>query len=54
VFEDSAVGIGAARAAGMRVVGICTHSQPLHDVDLVVRDFLDPELEPWLAAQPVL
>jgi beta-phosphoglucomutase len=51
VFEDSAVGITAARAAGMRVVGIETHSQSLENVDLSVRDFLDPELEPWLCSQ---
>jgi beta-phosphoglucomutase len=51
VFEDSAVGITAARGAGMRVVGIQTHSQSLENVDLSVRDFLDPELEPWLCSQ---
>jgi beta-phosphoglucomutase len=51
VFEDSEVGITAARAAGMRVVGIQTHRQSLEHVDLAVRDFLDPELEPWLSSQ---
>jgi beta-phosphoglucomutase family hydrolase len=51
VFEDSEVGITAARAAGMRVVGVQTHSQNLEHVDLAIRDFLDPELEPWLSSQ---
>jgi len=51
VFEDSPVGIAAARAAGTRVVGIRTHSQKLEHVDVEVDNFLDPELERWLASQ---
>ncbi|HEY4364108.1 MAG TPA: HAD family phosphatase [Bryobacteraceae bacterium] len=51
VFEDSPVGIAAARAAGMRVAGIQTHSEALEFVDVAVRDFRDPELERWLATQ---
>jgi len=50
VFEDSEVGITAARQAGMRVVGIMTEGIPLKEVNLAVADFASPELEPWLAA----
>lgn len=49
VFEDSPAGIQAARAAGSRVIGVGTHTMDLDDVELVIRDFRDPELERWLA-----
>jgi beta-phosphoglucomutase len=48
VFEDSPAGIEAGRAAGMRVVGVQTHSADLRGVDLSIRDFEDPKLEAWL------
>ncbi len=51
VFEDSHTGIQAARAAGMRVVGITTTHPELPGADLHVRDFADPGLEPWLLTQ---
>jgi len=51
VFEDSVVGITAARSAGCRVVGVLTQKTPLTNVDLEVQDFRSPELEQWLAEQ---
>ena len=48
-FEDSRTGIEAARAAGMVVVGLRTTHEELRGVDLEIRDFNSPELEPWLA-----
>lgn len=48
VFEDSLTGIQAARAAGARVVGLSTTMDDLPGVDLTIRDFRDPQLEPWL------
>lgn len=49
VFEDSLPGIEAARAAGMAVVGLTTTHHVLPGVDLEIRDFTSPDLEPWLA-----
>ena len=47
VFEDSAVGMHAALAAGMRCVGVATSAEPgeLREAELVIRDFLDPRLD---------
>ena len=49
VFEDSLTGIEAARAAGMAVVGVTTTHDVLPRIDLEIRDFNSPHLEPWLA-----
>jgi beta-phosphoglucomutase len=48
VFEDSMTGVQAARAAGAKVVGVTTTLSAFPDIDLTIRDFLDPGLEPWL------
>jgi len=51
VFEDSPVGIAAARAAGARVVGIQTDSDELRGVEIRIRDFTAPALDAWLREQ---
>ena len=51
VFEDSYSGVEAARAAGMRVVGIRTTHRRLPGADVEIDDFLSEELEAWLEAQ---
>jgi beta-phosphoglucomutase family hydrolase len=48
VFEDSAAGLAAARAAGMRVVALRTTHAEFPGADLVIDDFLSAELEPWI------
>jgi HAD superfamily hydrolase (TIGR01509 family) len=51
VFEDSPVGAAAGKAAGMRTVGVETIPTEFAGLDLVIRDFRDSRLEPWLRAQ---
>lgn len=53
VFEDSPTGVEAARAAGMRVVGVETTPTEFQAVDLAVQNFLDLNLEEWLRAQRI-
>ena len=48
VFEDSHTGVTAARAAGMQVVALTTTLAEFPSAGLVIRDFRDPQLEPWL------
>lgn len=48
VFEDSPAGVEAARSAGTRVAGVQTHGAPLPGADVIIHNFLDPALEPWL------
>ena len=51
VFEDSHSGVAAARAAGMRVVGVLTTHGDLPDTGLNIDNFLNGELEKWLAVE---
>jgi len=51
VFEDSYVGVEAARGAGMRVVGVCTTHNDLPGTGITVHNFLSGSLREWLAVQ---
>jgi len=48
VFEDSAAGVRAARAAGARVVALTTTHASLPGASLLIEDFRSTRLEPWL------
>jgi HAD superfamily hydrolase (TIGR01509 family) len=48
VFEDSMTGVQAARDAGAKVVGVTTTLSSFPDIDLTIRNFLDPRLDTWL------
>lgn len=50
VFEDSHGGVAAGVAAGMRVIGVQTTYQDLPGAALLIKNFNDPSLEPWLSA----
>jgi len=51
VFEDSRSGVEAARAAGMKVVGISSTHRELPGAELMIADFLSGELESWLKSE---
>jgi len=51
VFEDSFSGVEAARAAGMRVIGIRTTHGYLPGTELNIDNFRSGELNTWLAGQ---
>jgi beta-phosphoglucomutase len=51
VFEDSESGVEAARAAGMRIVLVCTTHGNLPGASISVDNFLSGELSSWLLAQ---
>jgi beta-phosphoglucomutase family hydrolase len=51
VFEDSHTGVQAARAAGMRVVGLCTTHDDLPGTSISIDNFESKELRQWLASE---
>jgi beta-phosphoglucomutase len=51
VFEDSQTGVDAARAAGMRVVGLRTTHEDLPGTSITVDNFESGELRRWLASE---
>jgi beta-phosphoglucomutase-like phosphatase (HAD superfamily) len=51
VFEDSHTAVAAARAAGMRVVGIGATGADLPPTEIMADNFLNGSLTSWLSAQ---
>lgn len=51
VFEDSLLGVQAARAAGSRVVGLLTTHEDLPGADLKIDNFASGNLCEWLLVQ---
>jgi len=51
VFEDSLLGVQAARAAGCRVVGLLTTHDDLPGADLKIDNFSNGDLCEWLLVQ---
>jgi beta-phosphoglucomutase len=51
VFEDSDTGLESARSAGARVVALRTTQAEFPRADLVIDNFLSPELESWIGRQ---
>jgi len=51
VFEDSYSGVNAARAAGMRVVGVSTTYEDLPGSTITIDNFLGEDLSTWLSQQ---
>ena len=51
VFEDSYTGVEAARAAGMRVIGLRTTHGYLPGTELTVDNFMSGDLNTWLEAR---
>jgi beta-phosphoglucomutase len=54
VFEDSYTGVDAARAAGMRVVGVSTTYENLPGSTITIDNFLGGDLTTWLSRETAI
>jgi beta-phosphoglucomutase len=53
VFEDSLAGVQAARAAGAMVVALTTTHVSFPQADLVINNFMVPELQSWMMRRTI-